>query len=310
MKYIFISKKNILSILGLFLILILFAIFIFPTRNNDNGTNTKETFKPLDTIKSNSLDLNADGNKETISIITRNDNDDIEITSDDHTYFLSSLCDNNILSTHSPFWSLNIYIQKLSRNLYPDIIVQGNLNNRPVNYIFTWKDNSFIKVFSNDKNLLGALDLNSNRTPECYTLNSFSGMPSFNSFMIIDKEILDTTADTTLTPDTESIQSFINIIEMQSELYELPNIFTEGISSDDLTLLWNLDKENNTYSFQNGFFYDDKSDVKGKPTSYKWNLNFEKYSSYDNSKSQITVYLTTEAIENTNNYKISSFYQK
>ncbi|SFU39444.1 hypothetical protein SAMN04487886_101820 [Clostridium sp. DSM 8431] len=308
MKYIFVSKKNIMYILGLFIILILFILLIYPMKDNSSSL-TKETFKPLDTMKNNSLDLNADGNKETISIITQNDNDDIEITSDNHTYFLSSLCDNNILSTHSSFWPLSIYIQKLSRNLYPDIIVQGNLNNKPVNYIFTWKDNSFIKVFSNDNNLLGALDLNSNKTPECYTLNSFSGMSSFNSFMILDKEILDTTSDTNLNPDIAIIQSFINVIEMQSELYELPNIFKEGISPEDLSLLWNLDKENNTYSFQNGFFYDDTSNTKGKAASYKWNLNFEKYSSYDNSKSQITIYLTTELINDTT-YEISSFHQK
>lgn len=307
MKYIFISKKHLFYISELFLIFILFIIFIIPNRNSKS--KSLESFKPLDTIKSNSIDLNADGIEETINIVTKNDGDDIEITSNNHTYYLSSLCSNNLLSTHSSFWPINIYIQNVSRSLYPDIIVQGNINNKPINYIFTWKENSFIKVFEDNKNLFGLLDLNSNRTPKCYTLNSFSGLSSFYSFMIIDKSSLDITDDCKLTPDIDMIQNFINIIEKQYELDMLPNIFKEGISQDDLSILWNLDKENNTYSFQNGFFYDETSDTKGNIVSYKWNLNFEKYSSYDNSKTQITVYLLTEKDEN-NNYKISSFYIK
>ena len=135
------------------------------------------------------------------------------------------------MSSHSSFWPLNIYIQKISRNIYPDIIVQGNINNKPANYIFTWKNNNFIKVFNSDKNLLGLLDLNSSRTPKCYALNSFSGLSSFYSFMIIDEKPLDTTADTKLTPDIDVVQKFIDIIQKQYELDELPNIFQEGIFS-------------------------------------------------------------------------------
>ena len=85
--------------------------------------------------------------------------------------------------------------------------------------------------------------------------------------------------------------------------------FKKEFSQNDLSLLWNLDKENNTYSFQNGFFYDEISNDKGSTISYKWNLNFEKYSSYDDSKSQITIYLLTEPTDD-NSYKISSFYIK
>ena len=307
MKYLYISKKYLFYIPALLILSILFIIFIIPNKSSNN--KTIEAFKPLDTIKSNSIDLNADGIDETLNIVTKNNNDDIEITSNNHTYYLSSLCKNNLLSTHSSFWPINIYIQSLSRNLYPDIIVQGNIDNKPVNYIFTWKDNAFIKVFDDNKNILGLLDVNSSKTPRCYTLNSFSGLSSFYSFMIIDKKALDITNNTKLTPDIDIVQSFINIIEKNYELTELPNIFIESIPQDDLRLIWNLDKENNTYSFQNGFFYDETSDIKGDASTYKWNLNFEKYSSYNNSKSQITIYLSTEK-DAYNNYRISSFYVK
>ena len=307
MKYLYISKKYLFYIPALLILSILFIIFIIPNKSSNN--KTIEAFKPLDTIKSNSIDLNADGIDETLNIVTKNNNDDIEITSNNHTYYLSSLCKNNLLSTHSSFWPINIYIQSLSRNLYPDIIVQGNIDNKPVNYIFTWKDNAFIKVFDDNKNILGLLDVNSSKTPRCYTLNSFSGLSSFYSFMIIDKKALDITNNTKLTPDIDIVQSFINIIEKNYELTELPNIFIESISQDDLRLIWNLDKENNTYSFQNGFFYDETSDIKGDASTYKWNLNFETYSSYNNSKSQITIYLSTEK-DAYNNYRISSFYVK
>lgn len=307
MRCIFINKKCLFYIPTLIALAILFLIFIIP--NKKSTDKDLEAFKPLDTIRSNSIDLNADGIEETINIINRNDTDDIEIISNNHTYYLSSLCKNNLLSTHSSFWPINIYIQNLSRNLYPDIIVQGNIDNKPVNYVFTWKENAFIKVFDNDKNLLGLLDINSNKTPKCYTLNSFSGISSFNSFMLIDKKILDITNDTKLTPDINIVQNFINIIEKNYELNELPNIFIEGIPQNDLSLLWHLDKENNTYSFQNGFFYDETSEIKGDTATYKWNLNFEKYSSYNNSKSQITIYLVTQKIQD-NSYRISSFYMK
>lgn len=307
MKYIYLNKKLLFNILGLLILSLLFLLFIIPTKNNN--TCAINTFKPLDTIKTNSLDLNADGYDEKINIVTKNDTDDIEIIANNHTYYLSSLCNNNILSTHSSFWPLNIYIQKLSRNLYPDIIVQGNVNNKPINYIFTWKDNNFVKVTDIYKNILGLININTTKTSECCALNSFSGLSSFSSFMVINESPLDITKDSTSKIDIEKIQQFINLVENQYELNELPDIFTEEISKDELSLLWTLDKENNTYSFQNGFFYDESINTEKKITSYKWNLNFEKYSTYDNSKSQITIFLLTELYDD-DTYKISSFYMK
>ena len=125
--------------------------------------------------------------------------------------------------------------------------------------------------------------------------------------MIIKNSILDTTDDSKSLPSFDSVNNFINIIELPYPLDELPNIFSQSISSNELSLLWNLDKDNSSYSFQNGFFYDYEWDDLSNPVSIKWRLSFEKNNlkGNDSDKTELILLIDIHK-ENDSSYKITS----
>ncbi|MDS0525042.1 hypothetical protein NNC19_05060 [Clostridium sp. SHJSY1] len=305
MKLVLITKKQLLYFLIFILFLVVPLLFVI-TNNSSKSINV---FNQLHIDKPNQVDLNGDGKKDSLTVLTKNGTSDIEIVSNTKTFYLSNLCDDNILSSDSSWWPLSIYIGNLSRNTYPQIIVQGTKNNKPINYVFTWKNDSFINILTTDKNIFGIINSKGTKTPQCYSLNSFNSTSTFSSFMIIDNSLLDTTQDTKVPPSIDNIQSFIDIIQKDYEIDTVPNIFKDGMSEKELSLLWNLDKEHNVYSFENGFFFDENIDTEGNITSIKWRLNFEKYikEKSDSYKSQIHIYLTCEKVYD-GTFKISSFY--
>jgi hypothetical protein len=280
-------------------------LFLIP----NNSLKSANVFNPIDIDKNNQIDLTGDGKKDILTVISKNNFNDIEINSNNKTYYLSSLCDNNTLSSDSSCWPLSIYIKNLSRSTYPQIIVQGSKDNKPITYVFTWNTNDFINILTSDKNILGITNSNCNRTPEFYNINSFNSTSSFTSFMFINNELLDITKDAKTPPSIDAIQTFIDLIQKNYEVDTLPNIFNDNMPKTELALLWNLDKENNTYSFQNGFFYDESTDNEGNITSIKWRLNFEKYikDKNDSYKSQMTIHITCNGTSD-GSFKISSFY--
>lgn len=306
MKVIFIKKKHILYIITLFFILILGIILLLKIFSKDESP----VFNPIDNNKTLSLDLTGDGINDSIKVVSKDGNNDVEILSSGKTYHLGNLCENNILMPQNNSWPIKVFVQNHSRNPYPQIIVQG-FDKTSKLYIFTWNKNEFIELFSSNKNIFGVIDSNKNKTPQCYSLNSSSGISSLQSFMIIDNKVLDITKDSKPIPDISNILTLIDLFQKDYELDSIPDIFKEGIPENELGLLWNLDKEHNLYSFQDGFFYDESIDNNGNITSMKWRLSFEKYTKEkgDSSKEEIIFYINTTRTPD-NNYKIASLYKK
>lgn len=307
MKHIVKNKKDTFKYLTILFFFIILLILIIPT--NKRSKKQQEVFNPIKTNEEYVSDLTGDGQEDKLAIISKSDYSDILITSDNKNYYLSNLCENNILASNNTFSPLDVYIKNLSRNNHPEILVQGMRNGKPINYIFTWSDNKFVKLLENNNNLLGVLDYSTNKTPRCFVTNSSNSTSSFLSYMIINDELLDISKDTDSPVTLDLIQSFIDLVQTPYELESIPNIFKEDISSDELALLWNLDKESNNYSFQNGVFYDEHTDNNGNITTVKWRLNFEKYikEKDDSYKSQLTICVNCDKTTD-NSYKISSFY--
>lgn len=308
MKFIYITKKQIFKISLLTFIIILLCILFLS--NKVNPFHEIQTFNPINIENEINEDVTGDGKKDLLTITTNKNGKDVKITCENNTFSLASLCHDNYLCDDVKFWPIDIYISNLSRNSTPEIIVRGCKKSKAVTYIFRWFNNKFIKIFDDEKNLFGILDSNGNCTPQCYSVNS-SSVSMLNSFMIIDNKLLDISSSCKTVPDIDKIQKFIDLIEITYELDEVPDIFTENINESELALLWNLDKDHNTYSFQNGFFYDENANEKGDITSLKWKLSFEKYikEKDDSSKKQIIIYVTT-TLTPEGIYKISSFYIK
>lgn len=307
MKILIIRKKHIF----LFTIIILFiatsSIIVF------KNTYPKEesAFNPIDNAQTSTLDLTGDGIEDSLKVISEDGNIDIQIISKNRIFNLSKSCSNNILLNDSKSWPAKVYFKKLSRKKVPEIIVQGCKDKSPVQYIFTWINGKFENIFESKKNILGILDSNENRTPQIYSLNSSSGNSSLESYMIIKNELLDITNDCKTIPDLSNVIALIDIIQKDYEVEDIPDIFKEGIPENELGLLWNLDKEHNTYSFQDAFFYDENVNKENTITTLKWRITFEKYvkSQSDSSKSELVFYVTTERTYD-GSYKISSLYIK
>lgn len=307
MKFIILKKKQLFNVSVVIILIILLLLLVLPI----DHFKSENVFNPIDISKNLSSDLTGDGKEDILEVISKNDKKDIKITSNNKVFCLSELISDNILCDDVSWWPLKVYVKGISRNTTPEIMLQGTKNKKPITYLFTWNEGNFVNIYEASKNLFGILDSKGNKTPQCYNMNSFSGISSLSSFMVLDNKALDITKDCKTLFHFESIQTFIDLVQTNYELEEIPDIFKESMATNELAALWNLDKERNSYSFQDGFFYDESIDDNGDITSLKWRLTFEKYvkDKDDSSKTELVIYVTVErTIERS--YKISSFYIK
>ncbi|AOR24223.1 hypothetical protein [Clostridium taeniosporum] len=293
-------KKNFFLTLLLLMVVLSTIIFI-------KNTASMQTIAPTDLNKNMDIDLTSDGKNEHLEFIKKDNTIDLNISHNNSNTYLSNKINDNTLFSLNNHWSPKIYLYDLSRDLKPEIILQGIKGNKSICYIFSWKDGDFHNLYSSDKNIFGILNSKNNKTPQCFSLSASKGNSSLNSFMIVNNEYLDTTRDSSIIPSLNNINNFIRLIETPYELDDLPDIFSSKIDSNDLVTLWNLDKENNSYSFQDAFFYDYEWDNFNNPTSLKWRLTFEKnkLKGEEGDKSEVIFYIDSNLGDNS--FRISSF---
>ncbi|SFC77659.1 hypothetical protein [Clostridium uliginosum] len=301
MKVLIIKRKLIKTILIIMPILILIVIGLSINRNK-----SYQTISPINLSKNIQFDLTGDGQNDSIELVKRYNAFDLNITYHNNSIYLSNKIKDNILFTLNDHWPPKIYLNDISRDITPEIIVQGSKNNSSMCYVFNWHEGEFFNVYSSDKNIFGILDSKNTKTPQCYSVSSSKGISSLNSFMLINNKLLDTTKENFDLPSLGNVTAFINLVETPYELKDLPDIFCTSINSTELPILWNLNKEIYSYSFQDAFFYDYEWDSSADPTSLKWRLTFEKskLNGDENDKEEIIFYLDCK-LENSL-YKISS----
>lgn len=295
MKVIFIKKKYIIIIATIFTTIIALICSI-----SINKTKESNAYSPI--TDNTSIDINADGINDIIKI----SNNDAVISMNKQNYNLSDYIENTTSSSTTDSWPLKMYLFNISRSLSPEVILQSNYENKSTLAILSYTDNSFSNIYQTNNNIFGIIYSSSNRTPICYSINSSEGISSLTSFIVSNNNIIDVTKFNNNIPGIENILPFINLIEAEYELDSIPDIFLSDINSDELKILWNLDKNNYTYSFQDGFFIDNYCDLEGNISSITWRLTFEKFSKNNsNSKKELIINVTTD-IDNEGNHKISS----
>ena len=271
MKILIIKKKFAINIIfTLFLIILSIVIFTLTSEKFE----TTQTIYPLDINENSKYDLTGDGKEDTLQMINGQNKIDYNIKSYGDDYFLSKKVPDKLLFTTNNHWKPTVFIHDLSRDKIPEILLQGSKNNKSISYLFHWNGEDFSLVTSTEKNILGILDSKNSKTPQLYSIDSKNGISSLESSMVINNDILNTSKDNNSIPSLDSVIKFINLVEYNYVVDELPDIFTSGINSNELSLLWNLDKDNYSYAFQNAFFYDYKWDANGDPTNIKWRLSF------------------------------------
>ncbi len=84
MKLVLISKKQFIYFSTFITFLIVLILLIIPNKSS-KSTNV---FNQIDIDKSNQVDLNGDGKKDTLSILSKNGVNDIEIISNNKTFWI------------------------------------------------------------------------------------------------------------------------------------------------------------------------------------------------------------------------------
>lgn len=303
MKILIIKKKSAIYIIfALFLIVLSTVIFTLTSKKFE----TTQTIYPLDINEHSKYDLTGDGKEDVLQIINGQNKIDYNIKSSNNDYFLSKKVPDNLLFTNNAHWKPTVYLHDLSRDRIPEIILQGSKNNKSISYLFHWNGEVFSLILSTEKNILGILDSKNSKTPQAYSIDSKNGISSLESFMVINNDILNTSKDNNNVPSLDSVIKFINLVEYNYVVDELPDIFTSGINSKELSLLWNLDKDNYSYAFQNAFFYDYEWNDNGDPTHIKWRLSFEKNALNGNEGNKEEIIIFLDVKKDSSLYKITS----
>lgn len=298
--------NKIFKTLSLSIFVLVFVIFIIYLTK----VNYKETINvtsPTVLQNNSNVDLNNDGNFESIKIIQIDNNkQDIEITTIDKTFLLSSLTKNNYLSNCSNSYSIKVRLLNISRDNKPRILVQGYLKEKPVTYLFSYTDKNFkLEYYCNNSNISGIIDSNLNRTPQIAFFNSSDLNKSFKNFMIINNNLIDISKNSIKTYGASEILKLIDIICLEYEVVDYPNIFHKNATDDSISPIWSLNKNDFMYSFKNGFFYDNEVDKNGVLQNISWSLQFEKINKISNEKEIFKLNVESSRDEN-NNFKISS----
>ncbi len=298
----FINKKKntLITLIIIFFLIIIITIINIYWQNTETLSNNL-----LENIPE--YDFDCDGENDEVAIISTNSTYSIKIKNSTGEILLkSNEFDYSLLDITSSC-SINISYIDLNRNKIPELIISGFKNNKPTFYIFQWLDNTFKEILFSQNNILGILDYNNSRTPKVFTTNSSTGDKGTNSYILNPNSLKDISFSKQSIPSLGNIQTLINIIEADYELDDAPDIFTSSIPSEELGILWNLDKSTYHYSFQRGYFYDISWDNLGKATSIYWVLSFEKINFIDsnNPPKELTMYIKVN-LEELDEYKISS----
>jgi len=300
---IFILKKKVLisSVLYISLLFLIITIIYFIS----NKFESLQTLSPINIAQSTQCDLTGDGKKDTFQLLSSQNKVDFNINCFDNDYYLSTQLDDKILFTTNLHFEPKVYFHNLSRDNIPEIILLGSKNDKSMSYVFKWNKKNFNLLYSSNNNIFGILDCKNSKTPQCYSISSSEGLSSLNSFMLINNDILDTSKDNTNLPSLDSATSFINLVELPYVVDDLPDIFSSTIDKENLSLLWSLDKDNYSYTFQNAFFYDYKWTESLEPSAIRWRLSFEKSNlKGTNNKSELILLIDFE--KQGSSYKINS----
>ncbi len=297
------KKKYVKTIL---LILLIFIVCIIVSRKIPTKKYTIETTGKTIIHQNVKSDLNGDGI-----------DDDLYISLKDNTkyYMYANLNNNNFnftpskkvnsLGLYSNDWPMTINLMDLDRNKLPEVIIQSSEKNTSIQHIFKWTGESFEDLFCSTNNIFGVIDSNNGKTPKILSFTLGDSLEDVQRHMLLNKSLKNISYDNFEIPGFSVINQFINIISLNYEISEIPDIFSNHISSEDLSLIWKLDKDSFIYSFQDAFFRDISWDDKGNLKSCNWSLNFNKTNKSNTSlKSQINFNLTLENINN--NFYINS----
>ncbi|WP_300258499.1 hypothetical protein [Clostridium sp.] len=288
-----IKQISFITIILISFILISFILIFTLKYNSTKSVINQNTIK--ETVKS---DLNGDGKIDYLYIELGSENKYmLHANINEKSYELTPNKTINSLGNFSPNCPIKLNLLDLDRNTIPEIIVQSFEENNSIQHLFKWTENGFEDIFCSTNNILGIVDSNNGKTPKILSFSLSNSKEDIQKYMLLNKKLKNISYDTVEPPGLYSITSFIDIISLNYEISELPNIFASYISKEDLSQIWRLEKESYYYDFQDAFFKDIDWNNTGEVTNCSWTLNFNKIPKENtNNKSQVNLIIQLEKI--------------
>lgn len=303
-KFIVLKLKDIIIFFTIifFLSITLFIFFKLSTESD----YTKSTIVLLDNsgIKK---DLDCDGTIDTL-IMEENSNCFLfKINTSNKSYTLVNNLNNKFLFDISTSYSPQLMTFDLTRDNHDEIILTGLKENVPITYVFKWNGSTFENILTLNKNIVGLLNSKNSRTPYLITTLSSKGDNATDGYLINGNSIKDINFSSPKIPSLSLIQTFIDLIQLTYEVDETPDIFSPSIPSEELAILWGLEKSSYRYNYQYGIFRDTQWNNDGMPSTLLWTLSFEKvnYSSHSIPSENLTLFIRV-VLTPSGEYKISS----
>ncbi|KEI95226.1 hypothetical protein N494_15580 [Clostridium botulinum A2B7 92] len=278
MRVFFLKRKSVYY----FLLLSLILITLLTTIKYKNTS----AFNLLNSNKTIRKDLTGDGNEDSVNINSKDNKYSITIKSQNKNYTLKNNENKKFIGDHNNFWPITINFEDISRDKIPEIFIQCSQYKMPIQYIFKWQNNEFKRLYSSNNNIIGLMDYNNNKTPKIISGNLKNGEIAFDSFMFMEDSLqrFDYNFNENFM-GSNTIIEFINYIQSLpiSEENRPENILINTIGGKDISVIGNLVKENNIYTFQDANFKDIKNNRDGEISEIKWSLNFKGMSKQDNN---------------------------
>lgn len=270
LRVLFLKKKHLIY-LSITLLIVIALIFIISRFNK-----SLETFNIITESKLIKADFTGDGDEDILYIKTQDGKYYIQINSKNDSFYLQPNKKINTVGYYYPHWPMRISTMDISRDNKPEIFIQASHNNVPVQHVFVWDINQFKDIFCSNNNIMGVLDSRNNKTPKFISGNLKDGTMNLSYNILIGKQFKNYSYDSSTLPGRDVIIKFIQYIEtLPGGETNKPEIFYDGLSGKDLTLIGKLAGENNSYVFQDGYFTDSKANKNGEVSEIKWILNFK-----------------------------------
>lgn len=283
LRVIFLKKKHIYYTVTA-LVIVMLLIILLATRK------TTPTFNTL--VENNKMiqaDLTGDGKKDILYIKTEKDKYYMEINDGQKSHYLEPDKKLPTAGLYDEANPLKITLLDITRDKTPEIFVQSSQKDSSVQHVFIWSDGKFKDIFCGTNNMIGFVDSSNNKTPKFLSGKMGSNKIELSNYIFLpDKNNLENFAynykESYMGKD--SVFAFIKYVEAlpQEEANKPANIFFPGLSGQDLASIGKLAGENNTYTFQNCVFKDNKSNSNGEIAEILWTLNFKGVSNASKDK--------------------------
>ncbi|AJA48738.1 hypothetical protein CPAST_c26710 [Clostridium pasteurianum DSM 525 = ATCC 6013] len=276
---VFFFKKQYIYYSVLTILLIILSILFFISKDSLPTISTINTNK---TIKNH--DITGDGIKDLISIKWTDKGYNIDVISNGKNYPLTPNKKLDTLGNHYDYWPLRVTFLDISRDKIPEVFIQASENGKSIQHTFIWNNNKFKDLLCNANNLIGFIDLHNNRTPKIISGNIYKNTITMSNYIFSQGKLINyfnDYNDNFLGKD--SILSFINYIQSLPENQsEKPlDIFLPDTDAAYINAINTLSASDNTFTFQDGIFMDNRCNKDGDITETKWTLNFKAISNKD-----------------------------